>query len=181
MLRYAIVTTGVCGLAALTAHAQEQTYTGDGYGPDQGQWELILSGTGTNDKDFDNGSGGVNIELGYYLTEDFEAGVRQTLGVAAVEDGDDTWNASTAAFVGYHFDLGAVRPFIGASLGYLYGEDVDETFVAGPEAGLKWYVKDETFIYGRVSYDFFFEDSDDADDQFDDGRFNYVLGIGFNF
>ena len=51
-----------------------------------------------------------------------------------------------------------------------------------PEAGLKYYVKDETFLYGRVAYQFITEDADDADDQsFDDGTFEYVIGIGFNF
>lgn len=189
MLRYATFAM-VGGLAATTAFAQERTtrvetettteYTADDYGPDQGSWELIIGGSGTNDQDFDTGSGNINVELGYYFLEPLEVGVRQQVGMLG---GDDDWNfnGSTAVFADYHFDLGAFRPFIGASIGYLYGENVDETFIAGPEAGLKWYVKDETFIYGRVSYDFFFEDTDDADDAAEDGRFNYVLGVGFNF
>ncbi len=181
MLRYAMVVTGVCGMAALTANAQERTYTGDAYGPDQGQWELILGGSGSNDREFQSGSGNINIELGYYLSEDFLVGGRQTLGIFDSDGTDSVITGSTAAYLQYHFDMGAVRPFIGASLGYIYGDEVDDSFFAGPEAGLKWYVKDETFIYGRVSYDWFFEDGDDADNSFDDGRFNYVVGIGFNF
>lgn len=179
-----IATAGVLlGLTATAVQAQEERYTADGFGPDAGSWELILSGSGTNDNDFDAGSGSVNAELGYYLTEPLSIGIRQQLGLADGDDVDFTWNAATNVFVDYHFDFGAFRPFIGASLGYIYGDEdiVEDSFIAGPEAGVKWYVKDETFIYGRVSYDFIFEDSDDADDALEDGRFNYVLGIGFNF
>ena len=161
-----------------TAMAQEQ-YTADGYGPDAGSWELILGGSGSNDKDFDTGSFDLNAELGYYFPPELEAGLRQGIGFIEADDSSSAF--STAVFADYHFDFGAVRPFIGASIGYLYGEDVEETFTAGPEAGVKWYVKDETFIYGRATYEFLFEDTDDADNQFDDGRFTYVVGIGFNF
>ncbi len=67
------------------------------------------------------------------------------------------------------------------SLGYLYGDGVNETFYGGPEAGLRYYVKSDAFIFGRASYQFLFESGDEIDDQFDDGRFVYTLGVGFTF
>ena len=63
----------------------------------------------------------------------------------------------------------------------MYGDAVEDTWVAGPEGGLKLFVNDTTFILGQIAYDFFFEDSDDADDAFDDGRWVYTLGIGFRW
>ena len=36
---------------------------------------------------------------------------------------DDTWNATTRGDVWYNFDLGCLKPFVGASLGYLYGDN----------------------------------------------------------
>lgn len=176
-----LLTVALVLAVSASAHAQEGA-SADGLGPDAGSWELILAGSGSNDKDFDNGSGNINAEVGYYLHEDWAVGVRQSLGI--VGGNNDSWDASTAVFVDWHFwDIGSLRPFVGASLGYLYGDDdvVDETGTAGLEAGAKWYVKDEAFIYGRMSYDFFFDDSDDVDDGFDDGRVNYVVGIGLNF
>lgn len=56
-----------------------------------------------------------------------------------------------------------------------------ESFIAGPEAGIKYFVNDTTFINLGVEYEFVFEDADKADDAFDDGRFVYLLGIGFRF
>ena len=151
-----------------------------GFGPQEGDWELIISGNGANDKDFDNGTGAATFEVGYYILDELIVGGRQGVGLTASED---DWNlsASTSAFIDYQFDLDRWRPFVGVSIGYLYGEDVEETFIAGPEAGVKYYVKPETFIYVRGAYEFLFDSADDADNQFDDGRFVYGLGIGFNF
>ena len=161
-------------LAAGTVSAQE------GVGPEAGSWELLLSGTGASDSDFDAGSFGFTADVGYYFNPALAVGGRQTLSFA--DTGESSWNGATSAFVDYHFFTDRrVRPFIGASLGYLYGDDTEETFIAGPEVGVKWYVKDETFIYGRAAYEFLFDDPDDADDAIDDGRFVYTLGVGFNF
>ena len=175
-------TLAIAGVLTATAaaQAQEQDFTADGYGPEQSDWELILGASGSNDKDFESGSFNLNAEVGYYVTDTVAAGLRQSIGYA--ESGDDSVSTlSSALFADYHFDMGAFRPFVGGSVGYAYGNAVEETFFAGPEAGVKWYVKDDTFIYGRATYQFLFEDTDDADDAFDDGRFNYVVGIGFNF
>lgn len=180
MLKKTIGAAAIVAMSAVGAQAQEETYTADGFGPEAGDWELILGASGNNDEDFENGGFNLNAEIGYYLTEDLEGGVRQFVGYNDV-GGEQTDNYSTAAFLDYHFDFNAIRPFVGASLGYIYGDGVNDTFAAGPEAGLKWYVKDETFIYGRAAYLFNFEDTDDADEAFDDGRFEYVVGIGFNF
>ena len=163
-------------LAATPAFGQE--YEGD-YGPIAGNWELILTGSGSNDEDFDNGAFGINAELGYYFTDELEGVIRQ--GISYSDFGESTVAASTSLALDYHFDLDRFRPFIGGSIGYLYGEDINESFVAGPEAGVKYYVKDDTFIYLRATYEFLFEDADDADEAFDDGRFVYALGIGFNW
>lgn len=179
MLRNALCVTLGTLMATGVATAQEE-YSADGFGPEAGSWELILGAGGSNNKDFDSGGFNLNAELGYYFTPAIEAGLRQ--GVTYAEtDGDSASSLATSVFADYHFDFGALRPFIGASVGAVYGNSVEETFAAGPEAGIKWYVKDETFIYGRATYEFIFEDSDDADDSFDDGRFTYVVGIGFNF
>ena len=70
------------------------------------------------------------------------------------------------------------QPFIGAQLGYIYGDNTSDTWVAGPEAGVKYFINSTTFVVGAVEYQFFFDDSDDASDNFDDGQFIYSLGLG---
>jgi hypothetical protein len=148
---------------------------------DGGDWELTLTGNGASNNDFDANSFGGSVGIGYFFTDNLEAAVRQNLTWTDAEDIDDIWTGATRVAADWHFDLDRWQPFIGATFGYIYGDLVDETFVAGPEAGVKWFANSTTFIYGMVAYDFFFEDSDDADDAFDDGQYLYSLGIGFKW
>src|SRR5262245_24278221 len=146
----------------------------------QGNSELTLSGSGNNDKDFDAGAISVAGSYGYFLTDAFEIGIRQGVGWAGSDD-NTSWSASTRGFVDFHFDLGAWRPFVGANIGYVYGDEIDDTWEAAPEAGVKYFVNDTTFIFAMVEYQFFFQDTDEFDNAFDDGQFVYSLGIGFRW
>lgn len=166
------------GLALLpAASAQAQDFPG----LDAGTWELTLSGSGSSNEDVDAGSFQVQASLGYFIVDQLELLVRQGVGYADFNAGTSV-TASTAVALDYHFDLDRFQPFVGVAIGYSYGDaDVDETFFGGPEAGVKYFVKDDTFIYGLVQYQFFFDDVDDADENFDDGSFLYGLGIGFTW
>jgi len=149
------------------------------YGPEAGQMEYTLGGSGANDSDFEEGSGSLSGSIGHFHSEHGEFGVRQSAGW--FDFGSSTWSGSTRAFYDYHFGDGNFRPLIGANIGYVYGGDrVNETFAAAPEAGLKWYVTESAFLFVLAEYQFFFEDAEDADDNFDSGSFIYTLGIGFN-
>ena len=148
----------------------------------QGDKEFTLSGSGGNDKEFRAGSVNVNASLGYFVTDGFELSIRQSLSYSdAGQHQDSILNGSTRGAADYNFDLGRWRPFLGVNLGYVYGEGVSDTWEAAPEAGLKFFVNDTTFLYGQVEYQFFFRDAGGADDAFDDGQFVYSLGIGFRF
>jgi len=154
---------------------------GDTHGPEAGEFEFTLGGTGSNDNDFENGSFGLNASLGFFLLDSIEIGARQTLQFA--DFGESTWIGFTRLFADLHFEIGFLAPFIGVNVGYVYGDDdvIDDTFEAAPEAGVKIYALEKTFIFLLAEYQFFFEDSNDADDAFDDGQFVYTVGIGFNF
>lgn len=60
-------------------------------------------------------------------------------------------------------------------------DNISMDLSAGLEFGLKYYVLEGTFILGRAEYQFFFDDGDEAEDNFDDGAFAYVIGIGYHF
>jgi len=164
---------GTLSVALLPSAARAQEYL------DQGTYELTLSGTGSSNEDIDAGQFGIAANLGYFVTDQLELSLRQTLDYADFNAGT-TVNASTGVAVDFHFDLDRWQPFIGAAIGYAYGDNSD-TFFAGPEAGVKYFVKADTFIYGLVQYQFFFDDGDDAQSAFDDGSFLYQLGIGFTW
>lgn len=152
--------------------------------PAEGDREFSLSGTGSSDKDFDNSSFGISGDMGWYTSSQMSLGIRQSINFADVQGqdlSDDFWNGSTRGYTNYHFGDGAARPFVGASLGAVYGDGVNESAFAGLEFGMKYYVLESTYILGRAEYQFFFDSGDSAEDNFDDGAWSYVLGVGFNF
>jgi hypothetical protein len=152
------------------------------FGPRAGSQEVTLSGTGSNDRRFDNGNFGVTGSYGYFFTDGLEAGVRQSINWASVENADDSFNGSTRLAVDYHFNAGGrLRPFIGANIGAIYGDGVADTGIIGPEIGLKYFVNSTTFVLLQTEYQYFFDNSDDVADNFDDGAFVHTVGLGFTF
>ena len=151
-------------------------HDGQRHGPSTGDWEYMLGGSGSNDDDFDVGSGGLAASVGYFFDDSNELGVRQSVGFS--DFGDSAYNASTRVFFDHHFNGFQVVPLIGVNLGMVYGDTVEETFAAAPEVGVKWHVTDTAFVFGLAEYQFFFKDASGANEAFDDGSFVYSVGIG---
>lgn len=172
----------LCILGALPMTATAQTSE---FGPDEGDREFSISGSGSSDKNFDSGSFGVTGDLGWYLSDNLVTGVRQSINYASIEGEsivDDFWNGSTRGYVNRHFLADRARPFVGASLGGVYGDGVNDSAFAGLEAGAKYYVKTKTYFLARVEYQFLFSSTDDVTDAFqDDGAWAYTVGLGYNF
>ena len=152
----------------------------DTFGPGEGSWEITLAGGGSSDRNFDNNVLSATVDASYYFSELLAGGVRQSVTASGNED-NSSWNGATSVFGQLHFGETRLRPFVGLEVGYLYGDDVNDTGFGGPEAGLKYYVKDEAFLFARANYQFLFESGDDVEDNFDDGRFVYTVGVGFTF
>lgn len=171
-------------LIASSASAQGSDYGDDyeAFGPNAGDWEFTLSGSGGNDEDFNKGSFGAALSVGHFFSDGLEVGARHNMSFFDSEQSDATFAATTRAFVDYHLDLGRIQPFLGVNLGVRYGNgDVDETGTAAPEVGVKFFALENTFLIGMMEYQFFFEDVNDADDNASDGEFVYTVGIGFTF
>ena len=149
--------------------------------PSAGDQEFTLNGAGSSDKSFDDTVLSVQGSWGTYLDESSLWGVRQLVNARDSEGESVQFDGATRVFYDYLLGSGNMRPFVGVSLGMIYGEEVDETFSAGPEAGVKYGVNDSTFVQGRVEYQFLFESASEADDRYDDGAFFYSVGLGYNF
>lgn len=145
-----------------------------------GDKELTLGGSGSSDESFDGTVFNIEASLGYFLTSGVETILRQGVAYADLPRGD-TWNASTRVSLVYNFGMGGWYPYLGANIGYLYGDTVREQFIAGPEAGVKFFVNDTTFILTGLEYQVLSKNAKDLDDNFDDGRFVYTVGVGFTF
>jgi hypothetical protein len=136
----------------------------------QSDFELTLSGAGNNDRDFRTGSASANFSLGYFLTDQIEVGVRQ--GVIW-SDGGSTWDGDTRAAADFNFDLGRFVPFAGVNVGYQYGDTFRDQWIAGPEAGLKYFLNSTTFVQVNAAYEFSLEHGG-----LDSGSYFYGLGLG---
>lgn len=182
MIRVNTAAITLCLLGALPMAASAQSLD---IGPDEGDREFSISGTGSNDRDFNSGSFGVSGDLGWYLRDKLVAGVRQSINYASIEGegiDDDFWNGSTRGYLNYQFLENRARPFVGGSLGGIYGDGVEDNAFAGLETGLKYYVRTKTYFLARAEYQFFFDSTSDVDDAFqDDGAWAYTVGLGYNF
>jgi hypothetical protein len=147
-----------------------------------GEHEITLGGSGASNKDFDESFGGVNFSYGWYTSPTQEWVLRQSINYANPNVGGQSWNGATRLAFDQHLAAhGAVRPFIGANIGGVYGDAVRDTFAAGLEAGAKFYVQSRTFVYAMAEYGWFFRRARNLDDRFNDGQFNWSVGVGFNF
>jgi len=170
--------------AALPLAAVAQQNTAAQYGPVVGDREFSIAGTGTNDRNFDNGNFGFVGDYGWYQRENLIFGIRQSVNYANIEDENitnDFWNGSSRGYLDYQFGQGRMRPFVGGSLGVIYGDGVRNSGFGGVELGGKYYVLPKTYLLGRADYQWFFNRSSDASDAFRNGAWALTLGVGFNF
>jgi hypothetical protein len=176
----AVVTFCLLGALPLAASAQSPRV-----GPAPGDRELSISGTGSSDRSFNSGSFGVTADYGWYHRNDMVYGIRQSLNYADVRGENlrnDFWNGSTRGYLNYQFLTDNTRPFVGGSLGFIYGDGVKNSSFAGLELGVKHYVLAKTYFLARAEYQFLFRSSSDATDAFrDDGVWAYTIGLGYNF
>lgn len=159
--------------AAETGRGEMPPYTYDP-GPHAGNWETTLTGTGQSDDDFDNSAFGVTGSLGHYFTKNLIATFKQ--GLSLNDNGDSTLVNGRSVLQGaYQFDLAKWQPYIGLNVGYMYGADVDDEGIFGPELGVKYFVNESTFMFGNIGYEVPF------DHCCNDGTVPYSVGVGFDF
>ena len=142
-----------------------------------GDRTLALSGSGSSDQNFDSNVASIELDMAWFWTDVTAMALRQGFGFADTR-GTGDWNGSTRLAFDYFFPFERCAPFLGASIGFLYGDNVNNTFVAGPEIGWRHFINETTFVNVLVEYQFLFSGADKDIEQFDDGRFVYTLGFG---
>jgi hypothetical protein len=174
----------VCALAfAAPAAAMAQTALNDPLGFRRaGEREFTIGGAGAADRNLRNSYGGANFSYGWYASENALWVIRQSLNYSDQRRQRSQWNGSTRVAYDHHFGAAtAWRPFVGANFGGVYGDNVRDTFAAGLEGGVKFYVQPRTFVYGMAEYGWFFRRARALDNQFRSGQFNWGIGLGYNF
>jgi hypothetical protein len=150
---------------------------------EQGTNEVELSGGFTHVSDSDVGTVYADVAYGYFIAPRIDLGLRQTLTYNFVDEGSDTWIASTIPFINYNFETANpnLRPFLGAFVGAAYNND-DTTGIAGPAVGVKYFLTDSTAVVARYRYEWFFDDVTfkDATDT-SDGSHVFTVGLSYNW
>lgn len=184
-----ILTAGLAALLIPLAALAQSTASGGttlttentDYSPGSGTHEITIGGGGASNQDFDGSYGAVNLSFGTYFSPRSELVLRQSVSYDNPENDGTSWGGATRLAYDYHFSENNVRPFLGVSAGRIYGSGVDDTWAGGIEGGLKYFVKPQTFIMAMVSYDWFFDNGSEIDNQFDTGSYGWTLGVGFQF
>ena len=164
-----IVAVVVLLLPVFASAAEQPTY-----GFHAGDYEFTLSGNGSSDHSLKRTDFSTSLGLGYFPMDNFEVALRQSIGLNDRQN--SSWNGASVLAIDYHFNLGQVQPLIGANFGYSYGEGINDEWGAGPEAGVKVFLNQTTFIRALVQYEFPVNGSFQSD-----GRFIYGLGLGLKF
>ena len=134
----------------------------------------------------DAATGSAQLELAYsYMWRPkWQVGVR---GLASYELNDpieDVWIASTTAHVNF-YPLGSNpdrkwQPFIGGFVGMGYS-DVDNAWVVGPIAGLKYNINDSLFAVMQYRYEDYLKPLKAGAETTDFNSANNVLTLGMGF
>lgn len=146
----------------------------------RGTQEFTITGSGSSDEEIDNTFLALNVSYGKFMDQNLEWVIKQEITFNDVAGASD-FNGSTRGGVDYHFGSGPMVPLVGITVGYIYGDNIDEQFTLGPDVGVKYFVNDTTFVYGLIEYEILFDDAEEVDEVYDDGRFIYGVGLGFTF
>lgn len=131
------------------------------------------------------GSGTFNGDLlfgRYFDNPAWEVGIRQGFNHSQRDKSPDFWTATTAPFVSYHFRnllANEAVPFIGGQLGAVWNDE-DFTGTIAPDAGIKFYIGDNTYFVTRYRYEWFFDKFKTVDETTDASHV-VTAGLGFNW
>jgi hypothetical protein len=173
-----ILKTGMIALAiavgSFTNYVQAQ--------PQEGNSELQLNADLFAPQGSSDLSASVAASYGMFITDELEVGIRQGYTGIFPSQASSLWIATTTPFIDYHFrglsDGDTVLPYIGVFLGAVWN-DRDITGTLGPNAGVKLFVNNTTFVNFNYRYEWFFDKFRTVGRERTDGNHVGQVGIGF--
>ena len=147
--------------------------------PVAGDSEVELNGGFFHSQGSDRGKLTADVHYGYYLTPGWEIGLRQGLNYDFIDDRRDFWVATTTPLLVYNFRFNdTFIPYLGGDIGLVWN-DRTVSGTVGPNAGLKIFLTDQTYLNAGYRYQWFFRKFRDVDDNTNRG--NHVVNIGIGF
>lgn len=147
--------------------------------PVENNWTFGLTGVGATSTKGSGDSGfGVAVDVGHtgkvFLPVQF--GVRQSVSYANV-DGSQTLLTTQVYNDWTVYKKGAFEVFAGANVGLTYGNTTPIWTIA-PEAGVRYYVKKDVALVGRIAYAFDLSNLSGGDTY---NTLGYSVGVQFSF
>lgn len=144
--------------------------------------ELTFGGSGGSNRRLSDSFGGATGSLGIYFNNEWQGVIRQSVNYSNPDGAPRTWNGSTKLALDYHFtELGSAMPFVGANFGRIYGTSLRDSWSAGLEVGVKYYLQSKVFVFAMAEYGWLFQHARELDNKFGSGQLSWSTGVGFNF
>ena len=180
MKKFTKISAGICIAIALTtsAFAADTAVKASAVQstPSSDSWTLTLGGSGTTTTKGDSQTAfGVEVGIGRTgnLLFPIETGVRQSIGYASGNGGNTVFG--TKLYNDWTvLKVKSVDVFAGGNAGATYG-NVPLEFSAAPEAGLRWWLKKDVAVVGRIEYPFSLNSGKAAD------KLDYSLAFQVKF
>jgi outer membrane protein OmpA-like peptidoglycan-associated protein len=140
---------------------------------------LLDEGHDNGDDDGTSNLGGLNLSFDYLMTDWLNLSLEQAVFYNWGTD-DEGMGGRSAAGVDFVFPTGdkstfgtfsSILPYVGANIGYIYGEGIDDDWFAGPEIGLNIGP-----FNAKIAYDIPWGRS-----SMGDGIISTTIGIGITF
>ncbi len=147
-------------------------------GPRPGDWSCAV-GTAALSPDFDYGSVGGQLEIGWRAASDYAITARHVGDY--LDNGHDTSFNLTRVGIDWHPWRRRFDPFGGVSLGAAYGESVNESGVTGAHLGFQYWHQPRGFLQVLLGYDRFWTRTGDPTEVYRDGTFTFALSLGLLF
>lgn len=130
------------------------------------------------------GTAQLAIDYGYMWRPKWQIGFSGLASYGMNDPIEDVWVASTTAHIKFYPFGGNPdsrwQPFIGGFFGMGYS-DVDNTWVAGPVAGVKYNINDSLFAVMQYRYEDYFRRLKAGSETTDFDSSNNVLTVGMGF
>jgi hypothetical protein len=141
--------------------------------------EVEVAGGFFHSQGSSNGNFNGDLHYGYYLSPGWEVGLRQAVNYQFISHQRDVWTATTTPFLFYNFRFSdKFIPYIGPDIGIVWN-DRQITGTLGPNAGLKIFLSDQTFLNLGYRYEWFFHRIEDVPNHTNNGNHVANIGIGF--
>jgi opacity protein-like surface antigen len=147
--------------------------------PVAGDNEIEAAGGAFHNQGTSSGNFNLDLHYGYYLTPGWEVGLRHGLNYNFIHHGRDSWTNTDTPFLIYNFNFNdKFIPYLGGDIGIVWN-DRDITGTLGPNAGLKIFLADQTFLNLGYRYEWFFHRIEDVPNHTNNGNHVANIGIGF--